>query len=44
MAVVSLITSMEDNFGLVVDDDDIDGATFATAGSLVDFVSGKLAG
>jgi len=44
MAVVSLITSMEDQFGLVVDDDDIDGATFATVGSLVDFVSGKMAG
>ena len=44
MAVVSLITSMEDNFGVMVDDDDIDGATFATVGSLVDFVSGKLAG
>jgi len=43
MAVVSLITSMEDQFGIVVDDDDIDGATFATVGSLVDFVSGKLA-
>ena len=43
MAVVSLITSMEDQFGLVVDDDDIDGATFATVGSLVDFVSGKIA-
>lgn len=42
MAVVSLITSMEDQFGLVVDDDDIDGATFATVGSLVDFVDGKL--
>ena len=44
MAVVSLITSMEDQLGIVVDDDDIDGATFATVGSLVDFVSGKLAG
>lgn len=44
MAVVSLITSMEDQFGLVVDDDDIDGSTFATVGSLVDFVSGKIAG
>ena len=43
MAVVSLITSMEDQFGIAVDDDDIDGATFATVGSLVDFVSGKLA-
>ena len=42
MAVVSLITSMEDQFGLVVDDDDIDGATFATVGSLVDFVDGKV--
>jgi acyl carrier protein len=44
MAVVSLITSMEDQFGLVVDDDDIDGSTFATVGSLVDFVSSKTAG
>ncbi len=44
MAVVSLITSMEDQFGLVVDDDDIDGATFATVGSLADFVDGKLNG
>jgi acyl carrier protein len=42
MAVVSLITSMEDAFGLVVDDDDIDGSTFATVGSLVDFVSSKI--
>jgi len=44
MAVVSLITTLEEQFGLVVDDDDIDGATFATLGSLVDFVTGKLAG
>jgi len=42
MAVVSLITSMEDQFGLVVDDDDIDGTTFATVGSLVDFVDAKV--
>ena len=43
MAVVSLITSLEERFGVVVDDDEIDGAAFATVGSLVDFVSGKLA-
>jgi acyl carrier protein len=43
MAVVSLITGMEDHFGLVVDDDDIDGSTFESVGSLADFVSGKLA-
>lgn len=42
MAVVSLITSMEERLGVVVDDDDIDGATFATVGSLCDFVASKL--
>lgn len=44
MAVVTLITSLEEHFGLVVDDDDIDGSTFATVGSLSDFVASKLAG
>ena len=43
MAVVTLITSLEEQFGLVVDDDDIDGTTFATVGSLADFVASKLA-
>lgn len=43
MAVVTLITTLEDQLGLVVDDDDIGGATFATFGSLTDFVSNKLA-
>ena len=43
MAVVTLITGLETHFGLTVDDDDIDGATFATVGSLTDFVSEKLA-
>ena len=42
MAVVSLITGLENHFGLVVDDDDMDGSTFATVGSLVDYVSSKL--
>ena len=43
MAVVAIITAMEDQFDLVVDDDDLDGATFATVGSLSDFVTSKLA-
>ena len=43
MAVVSLIAALEDTFSIAVDDDDIDGATFATVGSLVDFVSAKTA-
>lgn len=44
MAVVSLITALEDQLGIVVDDDDIDGATFQSVGTLVDFVSAKIAG
>lgn len=43
MAVVALITGMEEQLGILVDDDDIDGTTFATVGSLADFVSAKLA-
>lgn len=43
MAVVSLITALEDTFSIIVDDDDIDGATFATVGSLVEFVSSRVA-
>lgn len=42
MAVVGLINMMEERFGFVVEDDEIDGSTFATVGSLVDFVNGKL--
>ena len=44
MAVVTRITTLEERFGIIVDDDDIDGDTFASVGSLVDFVSHKLAG
>jgi len=42
MAVVSLITAIEERFGFVIEDDDLDGHTFETVGSLTDFVSGKL--
>lgn len=44
MAVVALITGFEERFGFTVDDDEIEGSTFATVGSLVEFVDGKLAG
>jgi len=43
MAVVSVITALEERFGFAIDDDDIDGSTFATIGSLVEFVNRKLA-
>ncbi|WP_300454876.1 acyl carrier protein [Accumulibacter sp.] len=42
MAVVALITTLEERFGFVVEDDEIDGTVFATLGSLLDFVHGKL--
>ena len=42
MAVLNLITAMEDQLGFVIHDDEIDGETFATQGSLMTFVAGKL--
>jgi acyl carrier protein len=43
MAVVGLLTTLEDRFGFVVADDEIDGAMFATVGSFTQFVQDKLA-
>jgi len=42
MAVVALITGIEEHFGFVVEDDEIDGTTFSTVGSLTEFVQAKL--
>lgn len=42
MAVVGVITSLEERFGFAVEDDEIDGSTFATLGTLIAFVDGKL--
>lgn len=44
MAVVALITGMEERFGITAEDDEIDGSVFATVGSMVKFVESKLAG
>ena len=44
MAVVALITTLEERFGFAVDDDEIDGSVFATLATLVAFVDGKLVG
>ena len=43
MAVVNLITALEERFGIVVDDDEISASTFETLGSLTAFVQQKLA-
>lgn len=42
MAVVGVINMLEERFGFFVDDDEIDGATFETVGTLVAFVEAKL--
>ncbi|MEO6021607.1 MAG: acyl carrier protein [Burkholderiales bacterium] len=42
MAVVNVITALEDRFGISVEDDEISADTFATLGSLVAFVENKL--
>jgi len=42
MAVVSVLTAIEERFGFLIDDDEVDGSTFASVGSLVDLVRGKL--
>lgn len=44
MAVVALIARIEERFGFTLDNDEIEGTAFATVGSLVDLVEGKLAG
>jgi len=41
MAVVTLIGALEEQFGIAIDDDDISASTFATLGSLADFVAQK---
>lgn len=41
MAVVTVITALEEHYGFVVEDDEISAETFETFGSLVDFVAQK---
>lgn len=42
MAVVTILTAMEDHFGFSVDDDEISADTFETLGTLTAFVDQKL--
>jgi acyl carrier protein len=43
MAVAGLLTEIEDRFDILIEDDDIDGDTFETFGSLVAFAQSKVA-
>jgi len=42
MAVAGLLTEMEDRFDILIEDEDIDGDTFETFGTLVAFLRTKL--
>lgn len=43
MAVVAILTALEDQFGIAVNDDEVDAELFETVGTLVAFVEHKLA-
>lgn len=42
MTVVALITSLEEFYGFVIEDDEISAEVFETVGSLATFVEGKI--
>jgi acyl carrier protein len=42
MAVATVLTALEDRFGILIDDDEVSGELFETVGSLADFVGAKL--
>jgi len=42
MAVANVLASLEERFGFVIDDEEIDGSIFATVGTLAAFVQSKM--
>lgn len=44
MAVATLLTEMEDRFDILIEDEDIDGDTFESFGTLVAFAQAKTVG
>ena len=42
MAVVTVLTYVEEEFGVEIQDDEVSAEIFATVGSLADFVSAKV--
>ncbi len=41
MAVVAILTAMEERYGIVIDDDDVSAEIFATVGSLGRFLAAQ---
>jgi acyl carrier protein len=42
MAVVSILTTIEENYGVVIDDDEVSAEHFETFGNLLEFVNSKV--
>ena len=42
MAVAGLLTEMEDRFGILIEDEDMDGDMFESFGSLLAFIRAKI--
>lgn len=42
MAVVTILTTLEEQFGFIIDDDEVDASIFETVGALVSFVEEKI--
>jgi len=42
MAVMGVITEMEERYGIELEDDELDGDLFSTVGSLQDFINYRL--
>lgn len=42
MALVSVITTLEERFGFTIADDELDASSFETLGALSDFVTAKV--
>ena len=42
MSVVAILTAIEDQYGVIIDDDEVSGDVFVTWRALTEFVQGKL--
>lgn len=42
MSLVGILTSLEEQYGIMIDDDELDAEVFTTVGSLTAFVESKL--
>lgn len=42
MAIVTVLTMVEENYGIMIEDDEVSAEVFETLGSLVSFISEKV--